>query len=507
MRDTPPSAPRKDTKPRRKLLLGLLLAVLGAVAIHHQIKPLPEGLALAGPERPLLAPLLLIDRTWVDGQGVSQNDHVIFDEVLRLIGQARQLVVVDMFLFNDSGGGEGFRPLARELTDALLARQQAVPGIRLLVISDPFNSLYGGTRSPYFEELRAAGIPVVETPLGPLRDSNPLWSAPWRLCCQWFGNDPDGGWLPSPVSGDRVTLRSYLALLNFKANHRKTLVVDTPAGLRGLVSSANPHDGSSRHSNIALAFDGPAALDLLRSELAVAALAGVHLPLPPLAITSLVTLDPPTRGGAEASTQGALPAHGGERVRILTEGAIGDAALALIDGAGPGSRVDLAMFYLSHRGVVEALIRARDRGARVRVLLDANKDAFGREKDGVPNRPVAAELHRAGIPVRFANTHGEQFHSKVLMRRDGDGAWRFLLGSANFTRRNLDNFNLETNVLVSGPRPTALIRALAGQFDQIWRLGPDTAITLSLPYHAYRDESPLTYWRYRLMEATGMSTF
>src|SRR5690606_668792 len=95
MRDTPPSAPRNHTKPRRKLLLGLLLAVLGAVAIHHQIKPLPEGLALAGPERPLLAPLLLIDRTWVDGQGVSQNDHVIFDEVLRLIGQARQLVVVD----------------------------------------------------------------------------------------------------------------------------------------------------------------------------------------------------------------------------------------------------------------------------------------------------------------------------------------------------------------------------------------------------------------------------
>src|SRR5690606_8933011 len=152
---------------------------------------------------------------------------------------------VDMFLFNDSGGGEGFRPLARELTDALLARQQAVPGIRLLVISDPFNSLYGGTRSPYFEELRAARIPVVEPPPGPLRDSTSRSSARCRLCCQWFGNDPDGGWLPSPVRGHRVTLRSYLALLNYEANPRKTLVVDTPAGLRGLVSSANPHDGSS----------------------------------------------------------------------------------------------------------------------------------------------------------------------------------------------------------------------------------------------------------------------
>ena len=481
---------------------------LSAVALYHQIKPLPEGLALAGPERPLLAPRLLIDRTWMDGKGATRTDHIIFDEILGLIGQARQLVVVDMFLFNDSGAaGTGFRPLARQLTDALLARHRTVPGIRLLVISDPFNSLYNGSRSPYFEELRAAGIPVVETPLAPLRDSNPLWSTPWRLCCQWFGNDPDGGWLPSPVSDDRVPLRSYLALLNFKANHRKTLVVDTPTGLRGLVSSANPHDGSSRHSNIALAFEGPAALDLLRSELAVATLAGVHLPLPPLAITSLVTRDPPPPGQPGAAPQAPLPAHSGETVRILTEGAIGDAALALIEGAGPGSRVDLAMFYLAHRGIIEALVRAKGRGAAVRVLLDANKDAFGREKDGVPNRPVAAELQRAGIPVRFANTHGEQFHSKVLMRRDGHGTWQFLLGSANFTRRNLDNFNLETNVLVSGPQPTALIRALAGQFGQIWRLGPNTAITLSLPYESYRDESPLTYWRYRLMEATGMSTF
>src|SRR5690606_40100432 len=76
------------------------------------------------------------------------------------------------------------------------------------------------------------------------------------------------------------------------------------------------------------------------------------------------------------------------------------------------TRLDTLSLHDALPILVEALIRARDRGARVRVLLDANKDAFGREKDGVPNRPVAAELHRAGIPVRFASTHGEQFHSK-----------------------------------------------------------------------------------------------
>ncbi len=50
------------------------------------------------------------------------------------------------------------------------------------------------------------------------------------------------------------------------------------------------------------------------------------------------------------------------------------------------------MFYLSERQIIKALIAAQQRGVQVRVLLDPNKDAFGREKNGIPNRQVAAEL-------------------------------------------------------------------------------------------------------------------
>ena len=51
------------------------------------------------------------------------------------------------------------------------------------------------------------------------------------------------------------------------------------------------------------------------------------------------------------------------------------------------------MFYLSERQIVKALITAKERGVNVRVLLDPNKDAFGREKNGIPNRQVASELN------------------------------------------------------------------------------------------------------------------
>ena len=38
------------------------------------------------------------------------------------------------------------------------------------------------------------------------------------------------------------------------------------------------------------------------------------------------------------------------------------------------------MFYLSERKIVKGLIAAHERGVKLRILLDPNKDAFGREK-------------------------------------------------------------------------------------------------------------------------------
>src|SRR5699024_7622819 len=232
---------------------------------------------------------------------------------------------------------------------------------------------------------------------------------------------------PNPVGDGSVTLRTYLALLNFKANHRKTLIVDGERGPEALVTSANPHDASSRHDNIAITFDGPAVGDLLKSERAVVRFSASDGPdWPPLAF--------------ERNDQTVA------KIRILTEAAIRDAALAMIGSANQGDSLDLLMFYLSHRDIVEALVAARERGVELRVLLDPNEDAFGRKKNGVPNRQVAWELHTAGIPVRWCNTRGEQCHGKMLILRREEGPALVLAGSANFTRRNLDNYNLETNL-------------------------------------------------------------
>jgi phosphatidylserine/phosphatidylglycerophosphate/cardiolipin synthase-like enzyme len=195
------------------------------------------------------------------------------------------------------------------------------------------------------------------------------------------------------------------------------------------------------------------------------------------------------------------------QLAFVTEMPIRDRMLSAINATGQGDDVAIAMFYFSDRKLIAALGEAARRGARVRLILDPNKDAFGIEKDGVPNRPVARELLETSggaIVVRWYQTRGEQFHTKLVMVRH-DGQFAASLGSANLTRRNLGNYNLEANVEVALPGSEPLALEMQGYFERLW--SNEGGGQYTVPYAAYEDTSALRYWRYRLMEATGLSTF
>ncbi|MGO2132044.1 MAG: phospholipase D family protein [Halomonas sp.] len=509
-------------RPRRGGRVILVMAVLvllvawGSMSYWQRHKPLHEGVGVAWPVRHVSDVQLLIDETWYDAQGQQHRQQAIFDELLAMIGQARKLIVLDMFLFNDFAGNadeQGMRHLSGELSDALVAQKRQHPDMVVRVITDPINTLYGALMPEHLERLNQADIELVITDLDELRASNPLWSGLWHLGLNRLGNSRQGGWLPNPLGRGKITLRSYLALANFRANHRKTLVVDQASDWGGLVTSANPHDASSHHGNVAVRFQGPAALDLLASERAVAGWSK----------SAKARFDEQWPAASAASERHRVAPETRQEVdqpslRILTEAAVRDALLSRIDRAGPGDRLDMAVFYLSHRGVIEALKDASARGVAVRILLDPNQNAFGMQKGGIPNRPVAAELADAGIEVRWCLTRGEQCHSKLMLYREAaafdampsgaDPAQAqavVILGSANFTRRNLDNLNLETSVELVGNQLTPAIDQATELFERRW-LSSDTRRT-SLPLSASEGSSWWSRWRYRLMEATGLSTF
>lgn len=445
---------------------------------------LPDGIRFCGDDHPGDVSFFY-DLAYRDDHDSRQLSQRIFDEVFALVSNATKLLVIDQFLFHDypAATRERGRPLARQLTDAIVRRRAEQPGLAVYFITDPVSTIYGGVVNPYLEELREAGVTVAVTDLLQLRDSNPLYSFLWRLFIRPWKNSP-GGVFRNPLNDERVPLRSWLAMLNMKANHRKTVVADDGlGGWVGFVATANAHDASSAHGNVAVRFTGPAVADLLTTERAVLRMARIDPPL--------IEIRPAVPDVATS-------------VQVVTEKHIKYALLATINQAVRGDKLSLIVFYVSDREIVRALNAASARGVQVRIILDINKDAFGMRKVGIPNQPVATDLVPSGVQVRWAYTRGEQCHSKMLLHQHNDNV-TLILGSANFTRRNLDDFNLETDVVVRGPADAPSLEVASRVFERLWN--NEEGKTYTLDYEVFGGRK---FWRYALywfMETTGISTF
>jgi HKD family nuclease len=514
MRDVPAT---RRSRVWRRAILWTLVALWAGTAYWQTNKPLPPGVHVDSPWYPITPAdvSFIADITSADAYGRQNSSQAIFDQVLGVIRSAHKFIVLDYFLFNSElglpeGAGPPFRQMAGELRDTLIERRRTEPDLQVLLITDPINEVYGGITSRDLRLLHAAGVDIAVTNLDALRDSNYLYSSFWRLGIKWWsagdlppGSRPGdsqrqaGGWLPNPLdeSAAPISFSAWGRLLNFKANHRKLVVADDGrGGVVAIVGSANVHDASSAHSNAALKVSGPAALPLLRSELEVARFSGWT-----------------GRMSAAPGQDGALPAGSGAggRLKVLTEGAIRAELLERLDSTVRGENIDIAMFYVSDRGVIESLLAASHRGVNVRLILDPNKDAFGRAKTGIPNQPVASELVAASdgaIHVRWYRTHGEQFHTKLAMVYGPERFW-LTVGSANLTRRNLADYNLEANLALEAPRNARIAQQVVDYFETLWSNRASLGIEYTADFGYYADPSQLRYWLYRVMEGTGVSTF
>ncbi len=475
---------KKGIRFKKHIIIAILLTIF---ILNGFVRLPPQEIAYESPIMQDSNVEFLYDLTY-DRGGKSVRDHQIFDQQLQLIKEAEDFIIIDMFLFNDDYkrlDGLSYPDLSDQLTSALINKKKGNPHIKILFITDEINNFYGAYESPYISRLKDNGIDVVITNLEKLRDSNPLYAGVWRSAIKWLGT-AGRGWLPNPFSPDspKVTLRAYLKLLNFKANHRKVIITDKAA----IISSMNPHDASGNHSNIGFKLTGPIIEDLIETELAVAKLS---------AYKDIDAFNLSFNYQNQESNS---------LVSIITESKIRDKLISQIANSKKGERITMAIFYLSHRGIIGELIKAGKRGVDVRIILDANKDAFGIEKNGVPNRQAALEMVRktnGNIGVRWYNTKGEQFHSKLTLIEKADRSI-IIGGSANLTRRNLDDYNLETNVFIETLRGTDLDNDIKSYFHRIWT---NTDADYTLDYGEYEDKSLLKILQYRIQEGSGLSSF
>lgn len=312
---------------------------------------------------------------------------------------AKRSIAVDYYIL----GGE--KPLA--LVALLAERQRAGVVVRVLLDPDlgtlPANKAF---TQPVLDALRAAGIPV-------------------RL-------------FPRTALARQVGFQ-------YPEDHNKVIVADEE---RAFVGSMNFCGERLNGHEVSVMVQGNAARamahDILRS-FAVATPLGPELPGPwpphPLIMPS-----------------------GATEIRYIPTGFAGhEARSTVLRVIGQAVRsIEVMMFELEDRQVVDALVAARARGVAVRILLDPNHishlSPLGWAPPGVFNLEPASWLVQAAVPVRwYQMKEGENaMHAKAALI-DGH---TFLVGSTNWNEYSFD-FNNETMLEIKGGE-------VPGQFSRLF---------------------------------------
>ncbi|MBQ6446198.1 phospholipase D family protein [Cytobacillus oceanisediminis] len=430
------------------ILFILFIIIYSGTIYYHLKKSLPNGMSIEGDIHQVEDVELLTDLTYKNKQNERIVEHEIVDSMIKEVQNANEFIVIDMFLFNkDTNKDQEYPRLVEKFTEVLIKKKQEMPSIDIVFLTDKINTVYGSYNSEEFNKLKDAGVKVIETDVKALRDSNPLYSGFWRMFGQWVKTGGDGH-LPNLLanSAPKVTTLSYLELLNVKANHRKLVITEKSA----IISSGNIHNASGYHSNIAFKVNGNIINDLLQSEESTARL-NETLNLPRIKIQE--------ESKAEV------------KIQILTEGKIGKHVLKEIKNTEKSDSIWIGMLYLADRKVMNEIKAAAQREVNIYLVLDPNQNSFGNKKAGLPNIPVVAELRKAQaekyIHIKWYNTGKEQFHPKiVLIERNSENT--IINGSANLTRRNLYDFNLETDIKIMASKNTKVMKDTKAYFQKLW---------------------------------------
>jgi len=265
------------------------------------------------------------------------------------------------------------------------------------------------------------------------------------------------------------------------------VIADAPGNKMSLlVTSINASDASSTHGNTAVRIDDSVWKDAIKSEAGIAEFSGTKLDYKP--------------GEVKDKT-------GTTQASFISEKAIKRELVKKIRASKKGSSIKVVMFYLSEQDIIKELAKAAKRGVDVKIILDPNKDSFGRQRDGTPNRPAANELYELSdklAKIRWYNTNGEQCHGKMFIF-ENSGSYSMIQGSCNMTRRNMDNLNLEADIMIESGKKTKFFDKAEGYFNRIW--SNDDGNTYTVDFEKYRDTRVLLRLKYKLQEMTGWCSF
>ena len=531
---------------KRSFTIGVLFFLVSC----STIKTPPEGVDYESPVRDSKNVDFHYDLTYLDKDGNIKYDRKIWDATYEVVDNAKDYLVIEMFLFNDiyNKDVDKFPEFAKEYTRRLVKKKMENPNLKVYILSDENNDLYGAFEHPLITEMKNAGIDVIDVDIYKLKDTFPWYSPIWRSVIKPFGNPQGKGWITNFYGPmwPKLTLRNLFRALNVKADHRKIFLNEDKV----VIASANIHDPSYFHENVAISADGEITKDILKDLQLVAKFSGGNIDVSseseakkPVNIKNFQAskikfkedeslksdlqkqveqieknkgnfVD---KGTKEFYETGELTKNedvlqnddpnNSYKVQFESEAKIGENLDKDIDSLKAGDEVLMGMYFLADRPVIDKLIKAANRGVKVRIIFDRSRDAFGMSTNGLPNKPVSKKLKKKTknkIEIKWYFTNNEQFHTKIMLMKKTDGNVIIHTGSANYIKKNIRGYIMDANLRVLTNKDSKLTKDVYNYFDRLWE-NRDGLFTINF------DDEPTTKasqdFMYKILDEAQLGSF
>ena len=532
-----------DVSRKNSIKKYLIAGTIAFTVSCSTIKTPPLGINYESPIRETENAEFHYDLTYLDKDGNIQYDRNLWDATYKVIDNAKDYLIVEMFLFNDlyNKDKEHFPEFAKEYTERLVKKQKENPNLKVYILADENNNFYGAFEHPFITSMKNAGINVIIVDIFKLKDTFPWYSPFWRTFIKPMGNPQNKGWITN-FYGDmwpKLTIRNLLRALNVKADHKKVFLNEKEV----VVSSANIHDPSYFHENIAIYTDGPIVKDVLHNLQLVAKFSDSEINVDGSDRRMENIMNSSSKDKTESdektlnsenqkennvkqinneeneqnvkektsinSEKNSITDTEGHtyKIQYLTEGAIGKHLDEDIDSLKAGDELLMGMYFLADKGVIDRLIKAANRGVKIRIIFDRSRDAFGMSTNGLPNKPVSKKLKKktkGKIEIKWYFTNNEQYHTKITLMKKTDGNVIINAGSANLIKKNIRGYIMDANFRILTTQDSKISKDIYEYFDRLWE-NKDGLFTLNF------DDEPTTGgfsdFMYKILDATQLGSF
>ena len=539
-----------DTDKKNSMKKYLIAGIMAFTVSCSTIKNPPLGINYESPIRETENAEFYYDLTYLDKDGNIQYDRNLWDATLKVVDNAKDYLIIEMFLFNDlyNKDKEHFPEFAKKYTERLVKKQEENPNLKVYILADENNNFYGAFEHPFIASMKNAGINVIIVDIFKLKDTFPWYSPIWRTFIKPMGNPQNKGWITN-FYGDmwpKLTIRNLLRALNVKADHKKVFLNEKEV----VVSSANIHDPSYFHENIAIYTDGLIVKDVLHDLQLVAKFSDseINVDGSNKETKSKIEMDLPDKTKIRKDTMNignledkkndmihleenindsqknekgkkeSLSLNSGKneitdtegktyKIQYLSEGAIGKYLDADIDSLKSGDELLMGMYFLADKGIIDRLIKAANRGVKIRMIFDRSRDAFGMSTNGLPNKPVSKKLKKktkGKIEIKWYFTNNEQYHTKITLMKKTDGSVIINAGSANLIKKNIRGYIMDSNFRILTTQDSKISKDVYTYFDRLWE-NKDGLFTINF------DDEPTTSgfsdFMYKILDATQLGSF